>query len=497
MPALTPSPDLGQLRRQAKELLRAARAGDPAALARLEAPDAPRLHHAQRALAREAGFRSWPELVQYVEARQSAAAERRARWFGWAIGNDRTGHRLAARALADEPDLAAGDPWLACVAGDAATVAAHLARDPDFPAARGRDEMTPLAAVARSRLIHEPAHTPGLRRIANLLLAAGADPNARWRDPDWPDEPLPILHAAAGLTHAPGMTALLLAHGADPNDGESLYHSTEAETADCTAALLAAGARVAGTNALAHCLDRDNLAGLQLLLSRGADAVEPGLLGHALDRGRSLAHLRLLLAAGADPRALPGGGAALAERARALGRTDVLALLAELGIVPPPADDMTGFVAACARADEAAAGAIRARVPDILARLTDEQLRLLPDLAALGNPAPVRAMIAQGWPLETPTPEWGATALNTALFKGDAAMVALLLDAGADWRRLHGFGGNALGTLAFASTAGIIGDPAARDWAGCAAALLAHGVPPGAFAGLRYPPEVEALLATD
>lgn len=494
MPALTPSPDLGQLRRRAKELVRAARAGDPVARARLGTPEPPRLHQAQRALAREAGFRSWPELVQYVEARRGAVAKRRSRALAWAVGNRRTGHRLAARALADDPGLAAGDPWLACAAGAAATVAARLARDPGFPAARGPDEMTPLAAVARSRLILDPALAPGLLETARLLLAAGADPNARWRDPDWPEAPLPILYAAAGLTHHPEMTELLLAHGADPNDGESLYHATEADSPACAGLLLDAGARVAGSNALARCLDFDNLAMLELLLAHGRDAVEPRLLVHALDRGRSLAHLRALVAAGADPRGFDDGGAGLAARARALGRADVLALLADLGILPPPADDAAAFVAACARADAATASAIRSRVPDILARLSAEQRRLLPELAALGAADAVGTMIAQGWPLETPTPEWGATALNAALFKGDAAMVALLLAAGADWRTRHDFGDNALGTLAFASTAGIANDPAPRDWAGCAAALLAHGVPAAAFAGRSYPPEIEELL---
>jgi len=85
---------------------------------------------AQRALAREAGFRSWPELVQYVEARRGAAADRRARCLAWAVGNDRTGHRLAARALADEPELVAGDPWLACIAGDASKRSAAHAVEP-------------------------------------------------------------------------------------------------------------------------------------------------------------------------------------------------------------------------------------------------------------------------------------------------------------------------------------------------------------------------------
>ncbi len=57
-----------QLRKQAKELVRAARGGDPSALARLG--DLPvRLASAQLVLAREHGYPSWPALVR-VEVEQ-------------------------------------------------------------------------------------------------------------------------------------------------------------------------------------------------------------------------------------------------------------------------------------------------------------------------------------------------------------------------------------------------------------------------------------------
>jgi hypothetical protein len=58
--------DLDQARRQAKELLRAARSGDARALARLRSDRTPRLADAQAAVARELGFRSWPALVAGV-----------------------------------------------------------------------------------------------------------------------------------------------------------------------------------------------------------------------------------------------------------------------------------------------------------------------------------------------------------------------------------------------------------------------------------------------
>ena len=65
-------PSLEQLRKQAKDLLRAFRTGDPAAAERLGADGDPILADAQLAIAREYGFASWPRLVEHVTALQSA-----------------------------------------------------------------------------------------------------------------------------------------------------------------------------------------------------------------------------------------------------------------------------------------------------------------------------------------------------------------------------------------------------------------------------------------
>jgi len=59
--------NLEQLRKQAKELVRAARAGDEDALARLSRRE-PTLAHAQLVLAREHGYASWPALVAAADA---------------------------------------------------------------------------------------------------------------------------------------------------------------------------------------------------------------------------------------------------------------------------------------------------------------------------------------------------------------------------------------------------------------------------------------------
>jgi hypothetical protein len=73
MPDLPERADMDQLRRRARELLRAAVAGDPEALARLNAVSGPpTLAAAQLAIAREHGFRSWPALRSEAASRRQS-----------------------------------------------------------------------------------------------------------------------------------------------------------------------------------------------------------------------------------------------------------------------------------------------------------------------------------------------------------------------------------------------------------------------------------------
>jgi hypothetical protein len=74
MPALPGRPDLDQLRRHARELLRAAAANDEQALRRIHVVSQKQtLSAAQLAIAREYGFPSWPKLRAEVLRRQADA----------------------------------------------------------------------------------------------------------------------------------------------------------------------------------------------------------------------------------------------------------------------------------------------------------------------------------------------------------------------------------------------------------------------------------------
>ncbi len=393
-------------------------------------------------------------------------------------GYDSAKPAAAARMLTDQPDLLTRDLFFACAVGDEAAVqqacnaGRSWANQPGGPLG-----MPPLVAVTFSGLIQLAEFADGLRSCAKRLLASGADPNQSWIEPLFPDSPLSALYGAAGKNHDTAMTRILLAAGANPNDGESLYHSLETADLACMRLLLEAGAR-ASTNVLHHALDFDSLPALQLLLANGADPneVSPCVgtpLQHAIYRRRSLEHIRSLLNAGADMKAKTSHGISPYRMAFRYGLPQIAALLQEDGAGDDlPESDV--FVAACARGDRGAAERMLSANPDLISTLAEDQLRVLPDLAQAGASTAVQVMVDLGWPVAIRGGDWSASALNLAVFRGDAALTRFLLDHGASWTERHGYNDNVIGTLAFASRAN---DAACGDWLGCAHALWERGMP--------------------
>jgi ankyrin repeat protein len=524
MPVLPDRANSDHLKKQAKDLLRLYRGGDADAVSRFGralpaaltlsgdeiAARGFRLHDAQSCVAREYGFSSWAELMTTVEARSLARVDRHARLGGWlalVYGGDVTGTfnparpRVAARVLLENPDIARDDPYAACAAGHEAVPRLAAAADPDWVNRPGGPlRLPPLVAVTHSQLAQVPEFRDRLHRTARFLLQAGADPNQTIgnRFPPSslaaPGAPLSALYGAAGVNRDPALTNLLLDAGADPNDGESLYHSLE--NPDCTRPLLARGARVAGTNALRRALDMENPAALELLLAHGGDPNEPASgpptsdwgapLLRAIALRRSPRHIAALLAAGADPSARTPDGIGAYKLALQVGLPDVADLVRGAGAAESLSPDEE-FVAACARGDAAEARRIQQRHPDLPGSLRDAQLRLLPDTVAWGSDAAARVMVELGWPLAVQGGDWKASALNLAVFRGDADLVEFLLAHGASWRDRHGYGDDVLGTLSWTS----INEPVeGGDWAACARALVAHGLPTAE----RDPSDPETLI---
>jgi uncharacterized protein YjbI with pentapeptide repeats len=95
-------PNIDQLRRQARELHRAAADGEPAALARVRAfSERVSLSAAQLAVAREYGFASWPALHAEVERRLAelppGEGEARRAETGWSFGGASPVETVAGR----------------------------------------------------------------------------------------------------------------------------------------------------------------------------------------------------------------------------------------------------------------------------------------------------------------------------------------------------------------------------------------------------------------
>lgn len=513
------SPDrlnLDHLKKQAKDLIRLYRDRDPSAMARFRAalPAAVgqsdesisslqlHLHDAQSCIAREHGFTSWPDLKRYVEVQMATRSEHSVRVLQWAqllySGDvsgtvNRANPRVALRMLADDPEIVADDPWLACAIGDEATLRQATQADPSWVNRTGGPlRLPPLVAVAHSSLLRVDEFRERLHRCAQLLITAGADVNqrilSRWQPGslEKPDEryPLSTLYGAAGTNHDPTLTGMLLAAGADPNDGESLYHSLE--NLACARLLLEHGARIAGSNAIYRAIDLEDDSPLKLLLQHGGDPNEPARnapitewdspLAWAIYRRRPR-HARALLEAGADRSRPTAEGLSPYRLALQFGLSEVADQLRSQADASDISDEER-FVAACARGDEAEGRAIQSRRPDLPGSLSSAQLRLLPDMAAAGADDVVRLMTRLGWPIAVRGGDWDASALNHAVFRGNSGLTRFLLEHGADWTERHGFNDNACGGLSWAS----LNEPVeGGDWVGCARALRDHGMP-GAIA---------------
>lgn len=473
MKSLPEHPHWDHLRQQAKELLRDLRSAQPEAMQRLQdsAPqlaNAPRiaLHDAQYILAREYGFATWTELKTEVMARNAAQldlAMQGKAFAEWALGRgfDRARPREAAQLWDMVGASLRLDPWLACAAGDLAAVQAKLA-DPDWVNAPGGPfSAPPLVMATHSALLRDPRFEPGIRAVVEALLAAGADVNGSYVDGEFPDSPLSALYGASGRVGDVEITRRLLAAGANPNDGESLYHSCEPASNETMRLLLEAGADPRTPNVLHHQLDSHDLEGLQMLLAAGADPNArlmphhgPPALMWALLRGRDSAHVAALLEAGANPEGLD-----MPWQAARRGRVDLEPLF--------PLAGLSEYQRAVV---DVLHGRSNVAPPD----LQMSEAHLLPEAAGNGHFELVRRMVEAGWPVDVKGAEWGSTALNQAIFHGRADMVEYLLAHGADWRLMHGYGDNAVGTLSFASRNDTV---PGGDYARCAELLIAAGMP--------------------
>jgi ankyrin repeat protein len=456
--------DLDQARRRAKELLRAARAGDPGALARMRADRAPRLADAQRAVAADLGFPSWPALVGHVEATRGDRPERRARLVSAALDGRAD---VAERLLAEDPGLSGDDLSVAVVLGDEGVVAAALERDPELVA---RDlpgvERKPLSCACHSAFLRPSSpRAPGVRGVVRLLLDAGADVDEVHHNEYGA---MSVLYGAAGVAHDLETTRLLLDRGANPDDGESVYHSVEADDTACLELLLSRGATVRETNALNNAIE--DVAKVRVLLEHGDLRPSDPELRDALLHARDPEVARVLIEHGAALDARDGHGLTPYARA-ARFKSDAMMRLLEAAGASTELDPAAEWIGAVVRGDAERAARVRAEHPQLV--LSDDDAEELPRWASAGDDEVVARLLDAGVPIAARGVDEG-TALHYAGMWGRASTVELLLARGAEVNLIGG-PGTPLGWTAWGSRALPGAAERVDGYLGAAEALLAAG----------------------
>ncbi|HEX8896205.1 MAG TPA: ankyrin repeat domain-containing protein [Terriglobales bacterium] len=416
---LPQKPNLGYLKKQAKELLRSMRQG--------------KLADAQHRLAKEYGFASWTKLKSHVEALGVTPAEALK-----AAVCDNDAPRV--REILDRyPELRAriDDPL------------------PNY----GFGEHALFAAVQRSD-----------RATIDVLLRAGADIRKRtewWAggfgvlddcDPSLVDfliERGAVIdaHSASRLGMMPKLRELVMADAAlihtRGGDGQTPLHF--ASTVEVAKFLLENGADIDARDVdhestpaqymlrvqQKRHYPRDRQEVARYLVSRGCrtDILMATALGDMdlvrrhLDRDPAC--IRMSVSEDWFPKQDPRAGGTIyiwtvgAHRtahsvARDFGHEQVLQLLMER----TPED--LKLALACELGDEAAFQEFLSKHPDVPRTLSEADARKLPGAAQNNNTNAVRLMLEAGWPVDTQG-ELGATALHWAGFNGNAEMTREIL----------------------------------------------------------------------
>jgi len=427
--SLPERPNTDQLRNQARELQKSTGV---------------KLTQAQTNLARSYGFPSWPKLIKHVELvtqftrtpdtvqPSSDPADEFLRTVCLAYGhNDDT--RIATRPA---DDLATANVWTAAATGsyealmqmrgEATRVGGPFDWEPLMYLCYARVEMAEFQAVASAR----------------LLLNAGADPNAGYL---WHGLPSPFT-ALTGVfgngegsqpphPHALALARVLLERGADPNDAQTLYNRQFEPGVEhlellfefglgqgdggpwkekLTAALDAPAEML--RQQLRWAIHHDMRDRVRLLAENGVDMTTPyddPRFGHCL--GRTPAQWAALCGNGVIGRTLALHGATVEPLA--------------------PVDEFIGLLMA---GDASAASRIEAIDADIVRDAQHERPSLIVQAAATKRMSAVRSVFMHGFDInalgraDSPCEQPWQTALHTAVERGDAEMVQLLLELGAD-----------------------------------------------------------------
>ena len=479
---------LDRFRRAAKALKASYEAGEPNAISRLRINpprrDGAELKHADylHVVARENQFNSWPIMKEAIArlGMDRAARQQRLKIALW------HGQTQVIRDLVwDDPEVAQGAFGLQCALYEP-QVLQDLAENPKLVVTEfgGR---RPLLHLTFSKAFDAfPEREAQMFEIAQALVDAGADVNDSFPAPGDEEHSLSALYGAIGHAGNLRLGQWLLDRGADPNDGESLYHACEIGKADGVRMLLAAGANPNETNALKRAMDFDDIEMVQLLLGAGADpnAGTEGwtALHHAALRMSKAPVCRAILDAGADPSRIGRGVSAYAV-AKVYGNIEFAQMMTP---VPLSRDE-----ALLAKAAEGQALDNTYIDPE---KLPDVYLELVREFAGIPEKrAHLEALIKLGMPWDRPD-DMGVTPVQIAGWLGQPEMLTFFLNLRPNLGHINSYGGTLLSTILH----GADNNPerADRDYIGCLRVVLEEGValPRRAIAGTGNS-DIRAFLA--
>jgi ankyrin repeat protein len=403
---------LDNLRKEAKRWLKALRAGDADAIARLrrahpDAPAAPGLRDVQHALARERGHENWSAM------KTAALLDNRARQTGTEPQD------VELTALLDAADKA-----------EIARLIELLDRRPDLIDRRGiLGGHSGLRTALHFGIHHEP--------VVRLLVERGADPNIR----DEGDNAMPLHFAAEGGDFP--IIKLLVEHGADPigtGDGHELevlgwltcFGKAQKEILDY---LLAHGA----VHNIFSAVAVGDVGAIRAVAARSPADIDRRMDGtnhrrtplHLAVVKKQLGSLQTLLDLGADTEIADAAGLTALDRA-ALENEDTFArALIDRGAI-------LRLPAAIALSREEDAARLLREEPDAL-RAGGRLAGVIVRASEKGSAAFIETLIRHGADVNVrDDPDTsidgthGYTALHAAAFHGNAAAAEALLRHGAD-----------------------------------------------------------------